>query len=256
MFCEPDSHEACTCLVQDMTEAAEAPIEPETPPMAAPGPPEPTPEAIAEEEAEESDGADWDAMDLDEITLPGQKSAKELAAEKVQCRVPAMQGQIAYLWFRYVPTGCSWAWNKHAVFAACTTQSRMSYKASACRNRRRRRLQRLRLLLLRQRRRQRLSRTQPRQRRRRRRGRKRRLQWRLRTRMTTRTRRRAARASRAALLRPGLTARARARVTASTGALVLFEGKAGVLQTLLKAYHGWTRIGMADLERTFARSIF
>ena len=142
MFCEPDSHEACTCLVQDMTEAAEAPIEPETPPMAAPGPPEPTPEAIAEEEAEESDGADWDAMDLDEITLPGQKSAKELAAEKVQCRVPAMQGQIAYLWFRYVPTGCSWAWNKHAVFAACTTQSRMSYKASACRNRRRRRLQR------------------------------------------------------------------------------------------------------------------
>ena len=64
---------------------AEAPLEPETPPAAPPGPPELTPEPI-EEEAEESDGADWDALDLDEITLPGQKSAKELAAEKVSRR--------------------------------------------------------------------------------------------------------------------------------------------------------------------------
>lgn len=31
----------------------------------------------------ESEGADWDALDLDEIALPGQKSVKEIAAEKV-----------------------------------------------------------------------------------------------------------------------------------------------------------------------------
>ena len=33
----------------------------------------------------ESEGADWDALDLDEIALPGQKSVKEIAAEKVCC---------------------------------------------------------------------------------------------------------------------------------------------------------------------------
>ena len=32
----------------------------------------------------ESEGADWDALDLDEIALPGQKSVKEMAAEKVR----------------------------------------------------------------------------------------------------------------------------------------------------------------------------
>ena len=83
------------CALQDMAEATEAPLEPETPEAAPPGPPEPTPEVIAEEEAEESDGADWDALDLDEITLPGQKSAKELAAEKVRATAPvAMHSSI------------------------------------------------------------------------------------------------------------------------------------------------------------------
>lgn len=40
----------------------------------------PAPEVASEAESE---GADWDALDLDEIALPGQKSAKEVAAEKV-----------------------------------------------------------------------------------------------------------------------------------------------------------------------------
>ena len=73
--------------MQEMSEVPEAPLEPETPPAAPPGPPEQMPEPI-EEEADESDGADWDALDLDEITLPGQKSAKELAAEKVSGTAP------------------------------------------------------------------------------------------------------------------------------------------------------------------------
>ncbi len=89
LHCDVHSSQVSTCFVQDMSEATEAPLEPDTPPAAPPGPPEPTPEAIAEEEAEDSDGADWDAMDLDEITLPGQKSAKELAAEKVPCTAPS-----------------------------------------------------------------------------------------------------------------------------------------------------------------------
>lgn len=43
----------------------------------------PAPEAPSEAESE---GADWDALDLDEIALPGQKSSKEIAAEKVRPR--------------------------------------------------------------------------------------------------------------------------------------------------------------------------
>ncbi len=96
-------------LLQDMSESTEAPIQPETPPMAPPSPPEPTPEAIAEEEAEDSDGADWDAMDLDEITLPGQKSAKELAAEKVPYTAPKQfNSSLQSMWSGYVQTGYSW----------------------------------------------------------------------------------------------------------------------------------------------------
>ena len=44
----------------------------------------PAPEEASEAESE---GADWDALDLDEIALPGQKSSKEVAAEKVGRRV-------------------------------------------------------------------------------------------------------------------------------------------------------------------------
>ena len=103
--------------MQDMTEATEVPIEPETPPALPPGSPEPTPEAIAEEEAEESDGADWDAMDLDEIALPGQKSAKELAAEKVPCTASG-KATAESLWSSHSSTGCTRI-HKVAVATAC-----------------------------------------------------------------------------------------------------------------------------------------
>ena len=100
--------------MQDMAEAAEAPLEPDTPQAATP---EPAPEVIAEEEAEESDGAEWDALDLDEIALPGQKSAKELAAEKVPCTASG-KATAESLWSSHSSTGCTRI-HKVAVATAC-----------------------------------------------------------------------------------------------------------------------------------------